>query len=176
MTPSQNPILLPLDADVLIAAHHDYFPRDLFPGFWDCLASHIDSGQLMLIDQIRNEIAGPLPLAEWVGLRPDHSESSTGTQPIADTYGKIADWVQNSAHYTEVAKKTFMEGADGWLAAYCLQTGNTLITNEVFNPNINRKVPLPIICKEFRIKHSNTIGMLRILDARFCWLKPKSPS
>ena len=37
------------DSDVLIAAHRNFYPPDLFPGFWDCMEYHFVSGRISLI-------------------------------------------------------------------------------------------------------------------------------
>lgn len=55
-----------LDANVLIAAHRNYYAPDLFPGFWECLAHYLQAGRLLVIDRVRSEIEYPDELVEWV--------------------------------------------------------------------------------------------------------------
>lgn len=43
-----------LDADVLIAAHRNYYAPDLCPGFWDCVTYHLMAGRLLVIDRVRD--------------------------------------------------------------------------------------------------------------------------
>lgn len=71
-----------------------------------------------------------------------------------------------------VDKDELARVADGWLAAYAKVYNAVLVTNEVFNENVRRKVPLPNICKQFGISHANTLEMLRGLGVRFEWNLP----
>ena len=48
-----------LDANVLMAAHRDYYARDICPGFWEFLAHHIDARRFLIIDKVRGEILYP---------------------------------------------------------------------------------------------------------------------
>ena len=42
-----------VDANILISAHRDHYPPDLFPGIWDSMAHHIVAGRLLIIDRVR---------------------------------------------------------------------------------------------------------------------------
>lgn len=55
-----------LDANVLMAAHRDYYARDICPGFWKFLAHHIDARRFLIIDKVRDEIQTPSELVSWV--------------------------------------------------------------------------------------------------------------
>ena len=39
-----------LDANILINAYRDYYPIDVFPGFWDFLSNNITVGRILIID------------------------------------------------------------------------------------------------------------------------------
>ena len=39
--------------------------------------------------------------------------------------------------------------------------GTVLVTNEVFDSNARRRVPLPNLCRQFDVTYCNTIDMLR---------------
>jgi len=75
-------------------------------------------------------------------------------------------WVQDSSQFLPAAKHEFAGTADGWLAAYAKVHNGIVVTNEVFDSTVKRRVPLPL-CKKFSIPYDNTVGMLRGLGVRF---------
>ena len=158
-----------VDANVLISAYRDYYPPDLFPGVWDSMAHHIVAGRLLIIDRVRAEITGPLGLVQWADQASNGTFVSTVSQLVAASYGKMADWVHENLQFLPAASEEFARGADGWLAAYALVTGAVLVTNEVFIPDVRRRVPLPNLCRQFDVSYRNMLGMLRDLDMRFDW-------
>ena len=155
-----------LDADVLIAAHRDYYAPDFCRGFWDCINHHIGNGRLLIIDRVLSEITSPPDLVQWVG-RVD-LVSTSGTD-VAEAYTEVVDWVQNNPRFNAAAKAEFASKADGWLVAYSMVNDTIVVTNEVYNPNIRRSVKIPNICREFGVDYQNTYSMLRDLNAQFEW-------
>ena len=77
------------------------------------------------------------------------------------------EWVQNDAQYTEAAKVEFANVADGWVVAYAKENALIVVTEEVHNRDIKRKVPIPNLCIRFDVEYMNTINMLRELGIRF---------
>ena len=59
--------------------------------------------------------------------------------------------------------------ADGWLIAYARALGCTVVTLEIANPNVQRKVPIPNVCDAFGVDYTNTFDMLRALATQFEW-------
>ena len=57
--------------------------------------------------------------------------------------------------------------ADGWLVAYAQAHNLTLVTQEVRNPDIKKRVPIPNVCEQFNVNFINTFDMLRQLGVRF---------
>ena len=158
-----------VDANILISAHRDHYPPDLFPGIWDSMAHHIVAGRLLIIDRVRAEITSPSGLVQWADQASNGTFVSTVSQPVAATYGEMADWVQENPQFLPAASEEFSRGADGWLAAYALESGAVLVTNEIFIPDVRRRVPLPNLCRQFDVTYRNMLGMLRDLDMRFDW-------
>ena len=79
-------------------------------------------------------------------------------------------WVQSNGHFQQVAKDEFARVADGWLIAYAQVHGLTVITQEVYDPNVKRKVPIPNVCRQFDVQYGDTFMMLRSLGVRFDWM------
>ena len=161
-----------LDTDVLIAAHRNYYAPDLCPGFWDCIAHHTAKGRLLIIDRVFREVAHPAELVEWMRRVPQHAHVSTSTSPIVEAYSDVMDWVQSNSQFTQAAKGAFAAKADGWLVAYAMVSGTSVLTNEVFDPNVRREVKLPNVCRQFEVDYQDTYAMLRNLGAQFSWEPP----
>ena len=157
------------DTNVLVAAYHHYYAPDLCPGFWDYLAHYIAVDRLLIIDRVYAEIISPAALVDWVAQAADGRFAITGTQPVADAYRRLIDWVQDNPQFTAAARADFARSADGWLAAYAVAHGAIVVTNEVSAPQAQRRVPLPDLCQRFDIPCINTFAMLRDLGVVFEW-------
>jgi len=76
-------------------------------------------------------------------------------------------WVQVRSQFSDAAKADFANGADGWLVAFAKSKGRIVVTHEVLDPNIRRKVPIPNVCNAFGVNYVDTFAMLRELGVRF---------
>ena len=156
-----------LDANVFMTAWHDHYPPDLYPGFWECLEQYSLEGRLISIDRVRSEIISPNDLIAWVSSHWHDSFAFSREQEVVYVFSDMQRWVQTNAQFLPAAKDDFARTADGWLAAYAKTHDATVVTNEVFDPNVRRRVPLPNLCRQFGIAFSNTVDMLRGLGVRF---------
>ena len=161
-----------LDADVLIAAHRNYYAPDLCSGFWNCMTHHLSSGRLLIIDRVLSEIKYPPELVAWVKQASQSALVPTTAPNVVQAYATVMDWVQNNPQFTQAAKDAFARKADGWLVAYAMVNGVHVVTNEVFDPNIRRDVKIPNVCRHFRVNYQDTFEMLRDLRAHFDWSRP----
>ena len=168
MTVRAERIYVP-DTNVLVAAFHHYYAPDICPGFWASLSHNIDSGRLLIIDRVFDEIVSPSELVEWSEQATNFSPAISGTQPVADAYRRLVDWVYDNPQFTTAARADFARAADGWLAAYAMASGTVVVTNEVSAPDARRRVPLPDLCDQFNIPCVNTFDMLRNLGVRLEW-------
>ena len=172
MTTSSSPQLsfstrYSLDANVFIAAWRDHYPIDLYPGFWECLQRFRQEQVLLSVDRVRDEINSPSELVEWLRQHWRGAFSSTRTPEVARVFSDMQMWVESNGQFLPAAKSEFAQVADGWLAAYAKSHGCTLVTNEVFDPNVKRRVPLPNLCRAFYIDYCSTVDMLRRLGVAF---------
>jgi hypothetical protein len=76
-------------------------------------------------------------------------------------------WVQDQSQYTAAAKAEFANEPDGWLVAYAMAKGRTVVTHEVLASDARRNVPIPNLCEPFQIRYIDTFVMLRELEVRF---------
>jgi hypothetical protein len=160
-----------LDANVFIQAHRAYYAFDLCPGYWKALLAHYNGERLCSIDRIRDELTGGGDaLADWVAHTvPEAFFVQTSDAPVSGWFGQMMVWVQAQTQFLPAAKAEFATKADGWLVAYAKAFGFAVVTQEVPNPNIKRKVPIPNVCDAFGVQYIDTFDMLRALATQFEW-------
>jgi hypothetical protein len=159
-----------LDSDVFIAAKNLYYAFDICPGFWDAIVRAYERDRVRSIDRIKAELLAAQPkedLVVWVRTQlPAGFFYSTQTRPVIEAYTEIVMWVQRSAQYFDSAKAKFATEADGWLVAYSMVHGTTVVTNEQPKPESRNSVKLPDVCTQFKVPYKNTFSMLRSLGAK----------
>jgi len=162
-----------LDTNILVEAHRRYYAFDFCPGFWQFIENAHREGRVFSIDRVEKEInMNNDVLADWVNNDlPKEFFLSTARQETAIKFGKLINWAQGTDFKPE-AKAEFAAVADTWLIAQASTEGFTIVTHEILNPNIKRKIPIPNVCAEFGVKFVDTFTMLRDLKARFMWLAP----
>ena len=162
-----------LDSDVFIAAKNSYYAFEICPGFWDSLIHHHGAGRVRSIDRVRGELlAGRKTedLVQWVMTHvPPAFFVDTNEEPVIDAYGQVMLWVQRNAQYFDQAKAKFATEADGWLVAYAMVHGATVVTNEQPRPQSRNRVLLPDVCEQFKVIYRDTFTMLRNLAVRYEW-------
>ena len=157
-----------LDANVFIEAARRYYAFDLAPPFWENLIYHAASGRIRSIDRVRAELErGNDELATWVMGDFSDGFASTDEEDIISSYTEVMDWVYGQDQFSDAAKADFASGADGWLVAYAKSKGRIVVTHEVLDPGIKRKVPIPNVCDAFGVTPVDTFAMLRELGVRF---------
>lgn len=172
---SQSNFRFVLDASVFIGAHRTYYSFDFCPGFWNCLLLHFHGGALLSIDYVRNELLDiskskdvkPDALYKWTKAAPRGLFVSSSEQPVVTAYREIMAWVYSRPQFLQDAKSEFAKKADGWLVAYAQAHGITVVTQEVYDPRIRKKVPIPNVCQQFNVRYLNTFEMLRQLGVQF---------
>ncbi len=164
-----------LDSDVFIAAKNSYYAFMICPGFWDSLIHLHDEGNVCSIDRVRGELlAGRKTedLVQWVKDElPSAFFKDTDEEVVMNAYGQIMLWVQRNAQYFDQAKAKFATEADGWLVAYAMAHGVTVITNEQPRPKSRNRILLPDVCVQFNVSYKDTFAMLHELAVRYEWRK-----
>ncbi|MXX00251.1 MAG: DUF4411 family protein [Acidimicrobiia bacterium] len=156
-----------LDANAFIASWRDHYPIDLFPGVWACLERFAKEERLLSVDKVRREVNGPPELVSWLREKWRAAFASTRDSQVVGVFSEMQDWVHSNELFLPAAKHNFAEAADGWLAAYAKVHSLVLVTNEAYDQEARRRVPLPNLCRQFDVEYRNTIGMLRGLGVAF---------
>jgi len=166
----KKPAAYVLDSDVFIAAKNAYYAFDICPGFWESIVQSHQYDRVRSIDRIKAELLAGQPkedLVVWVKQTvPAGFFHGTQSKPVLDAYAEIALWVQRSTQYLDRAKAKFATEADGWLVAYSMVHGTTVVTNEQPRPDSRSRVLLPDVCRQFKVPSKDTFTMLRSLAVR----------
>ena len=161
-----------LDANVFIQAKRTYYPFDICPGYWDALCWHKTKGTLCSIDKVWHELKrGGDELFTWAA-ESFREDGFVDSSVASADYSSIVHWVQNHSQFNLAAKSEFADVADGWLVALAKSEGYVLVTQEVTNPSIKKKVPIPNVCDAFGVKHLTTYDLLRDLGIVLNWQSP----
>jgi hypothetical protein len=165
-----------LDSDVFIAAKNSYYAFAICPGFWDSLIHHHGAGNVCSIDRVRSELlAGRKTedLVLWVkGQLPSAFFKETDEEAVLNAYEQVMLWVQRNVQYFDQAKAKFATEADGWLVAYAMVYGLTVITNEQPRPESRNRILLPDVCTQFNVAYKHTFFMLTDLAVQYKWSRP----
>jgi len=123
------------------------------------------------IDRVRAELLAGQPkedLVLWVKEQvPPAFFHGTQTNQVLDAYAEIALWVNRNAQYFDRAKAKFATEADGWLVAYSMVHGTTVVTNEQPRPDSRNRVLLPDVCGQFKVSRKDTFSLLREMGTKF---------
>ena len=165
-----------LDSDVFIGAKNSYYAFAICPGFWDSLLHHHSMGNVASIDRVREELlAGRKTedLVIWVHKQlPRTFFMQSGDPAVVEAYEQVMLWVQRNPQYLDQAKAKFATEADGWLVAYAMVHGSTVVTNEQPRPESRNRILLPDVCTQFKVAYQNTFTMLSDLAVRYTWNAP----
>lgn len=161
-----DPVYL-LDSNVFMEAARRYYAFDLDSPFWDNLIRLSEEERIISIDKVKTEIErGKDELAKWATNAFHRAFASSDDDDVIKSYGKIMNWVYQQSQYSDAAKAEYAESPDGWIIAYAHAKQCIIVTHEVLNPNIKRKVPIPNVCQQFSIQWVDTFKMMRELGVK----------
>ncbi|MDN3512967.1 MAG: DUF4411 family protein [Candidatus Brocadia sp.] len=152
-----------LDTSLFTQAKRSYYAFDIARSFWQHLVKSANQGIITSIDKVYNEIKrGQDDLYDWVKKElPPQFFCSTGN--LLTIYQQLITWSSSNNQYTENAKVEFAQydEADTWIVAYALSNRLTIVSQEIFDPKIKRKIPIPNVCKVFDVRYIDTFTFLR---------------
>jgi len=166
-----------VDSNFFIQAHRDYYPLDVTFSFWDKVKRLAESGLIISIDKVREELYTNKKeeekdeLEKWcrANLSNDFFKD---TSQIMTSYGQVSNWaVSKSGQYTPAAINEFLgvDEADAFVISYALSDLNNriVVTQEVSSPDSKKSIKIPDVCIAFNIPVMNTIQMFRNLGETF---------
>jgi predicted nucleic acid-binding protein len=160
--------LILLDANVFIEAKNRYYGFDICPGFWDWMDQVFDEDVKSVRPVWQELMSGDDELADWAKSRKEHSAIlSVDDEAVQVMYGSIANHVVEEAEYHASAAQKFLDGADPWIVAAAAVSGATIVTHEMPQRGVKRRVPIPNICEHFGLNFVNTFDVLRERGVKF---------
>ena len=155
-----------VDTNFFIQAHRIAYPLDVVPSFWQKIKRLAEEGKIVSIDKVKNEIyQNEDELKTWcTDNLPENFFQDTSS--ILGSYSQVVNWAESKrSHYSQAALSEFLdEGeADAWLVSYALHHQVTIITHEISQPEVKRKIKIQEACTPFNVRFINTIDMLREL-------------
>lgn len=161
-----------IDTSVMIEAKNRYYGFDLCPGFWDALIKHNSDSIIQSIDKVKEEINDPKyedDLRNWVNDSvPNKFFNSTEDDSVLEWYVKIINWVQHNPQFKDPAKAEFIQGkCDPYLIAYAKANNCVVISKEAYLPNVQKRVPIPNVCKAFDVEFEDIFKVLKKLGVKF---------
>jgi hypothetical protein len=160
-----------LDTNVFVQAHRRHYAFEICTGFWNCLIHYHQTGRIVSIDRVRDEIIHGDALETWVtASAPPTLFASTAVAAVSKNYADMVRWVQAEPQFRSEAKTEFAQVADGWLCAYAKANAqHVVVTHEERNPQAKRRVPLPNVCLQFGVDYIDPFTMLKDLKVCFQW-------
>lgn len=161
-----------IDTSVFIQAHRAYYSFRLCPGFWDSLIELHKQGRVMSIDRVNDEICfgEEDELTVWAKKQmPKSFFAPSNDLSVVRWYAQIQMWANSQPQFSPAAKAEFADETDAWVVAYAGANNFTVATQEVFSPDIQRKVPIPNICKaeNFKVPCVDVFTMLTRIGVQF---------
>jgi len=159
-----------LDANIFIEAARRYYQFDFAMPFWNFLKNQAQQNIICSIDKVYDELKqGNDRLKDWVINDFDDYFCPTATTSIFRNYQHLVQAIQTNSQYNQRAKDVFMENtnADTWVLAFAMTHNYKIVTHEVIDPNVKKRVPIPNVCEEFDIPYCDTFDMLKELHFSF---------
>lgn len=170
---TDHPVYL-LDTNFYIQAWH-FYPIEIFPGVWKWLKKEHETGRLLLIDKVSDELKG-IGLKEWkkqnlkaVKSPPERIENFAQVMDVAgkvDVAGK---------KYKKEALEEFALAADSFLIADALAYGAVLVTDETLDNQSIKRVKIPNVCRHLNVRMLQPVQLIRELGPCFIWKEEQSP-
>lgn len=160
------------DSNFFIQAHRDYYPLDVVTGFWKQIKELADSGRMIIIDKVKDEIYRKEDeVAFWCRDNLAETFFTAGSSAHSE-YKRVCAWAESrSDHYLRKAIDDFLDNrrADAFLIAFTLadRENRVLVTQEVSNPDCKNKIKIPEPCNHFGVNYVNTMEMFRQLRLTF---------
>lgn len=163
-----------IDSNSFMTPYRQYYAFDLVPTYWDELSKKTDTGRLILLDMVKDEInKGQDDLATWITKKNGFVICNHVTPEVISKYQEVLQYVQTCGLYKEDALQAWAPGyiADPWLIAAAAVNGYTIITAEVSSGGLSPKTPnrnakIPDVAKAFGVKTNNLYYMMRELGIK----------
>lgn len=162
-----------LDSNIFITAANTFYSFDFGMNFWDFLKEQAENNKLASIDKVLDELNRcDNRLKEWANNNFLNYFLPAKKIEVIQKYSELMKWAESkNNHYTTNAIDEFMkeDNADPWLIAFALSKREDylIVTFEKFNKEQKNKIPIPNVCKDFKLETFDLYQMLKDLKFKF---------
>ena len=122
-----------IDSNSFMTPYRQYYAFDLVPTYWKELAKRLDTGRMILLDMVKDEIdKGQDELSAWIDKQTGFVICNHIEPAIISKYQEVLQYVQNCGLYKPQALQNWAPVyiADPWLIAAATVNDYTIITVE----------------------------------------------
>lgn len=153
-----------LDTNVFVEAKNTYYPFARVPKFWSFLSESLTKRELRCCKNVYDDLLKQRDqLAGWAKARKGNGMCIQPEPGVFNRYKEICGFIIPTYSYRWYEE--FCNGSDGWVIAYAMHFGGTVVTQE--SKSRKRKIRIPVVCKKFDVPWVDTFQMLEKLNARF---------
>ncbi|HIF9106269.1 TPA: DUF4411 family protein [Photobacterium damselae] len=157
-----------LDANTFIEAKGRYYGMNICPAYWEWLLQAHSKQEIVSIEMIKQELlSGHDELAHWAKNHSHIFMSESAIDIQHHFQNDVLPAIYGMDNMKAGSHDDFLSGADPWLIATAMSLGATVVTQEVYKPDIKKKIHIPNVCKILNVPYMNTFQMLHELQARF---------
>lgn len=148
-----------IDTSSFLDAWDRWYPIDVFPSFWQKLGQFIEHGVVISSEEVYTEIERKHDeLFEWVKAR-----RSMFVELSDDVQDAVTTIMREFPQLVDARSgKSF---ADPFVIATAMVNDATVVTGEAYGTETRPKIP--IVCDRFKVRHLQTVGLLRALGIAF---------
>jgi len=162
-----------IDANVLIAPYNNYYSFDLLPTFWDQMKKHIECGNIIILDLVKDEIEKHTDddLSKWLKTIKIKTYIKFRNPNTIPCYSEIIKHVDECGYY--ITDKVLLDwdhpSADPWLIATASAYKYKIVTFEqtagkLSNKSKSKRAKIPDVCDHFGVEYCNLYEMMRSLS------------
>ncbi len=159
-----------LDSNIFIQSKNLHYRFSFCGNFWNLLREMHAKEMVFTISAVKDELLKINDeLSDWVKESPQ--EMFLDNWEALDIWVGVTEYPRTCGHpYFDYALEEFADEkeADAWLIAYANKFGYTIVTNEVKNPSMKKKVPLYDIAQAFNVPCITLFDFLERHSENFC--------
>jgi hypothetical protein len=149
-----------LDTSALIDAWERYYPVDVFPGVWNVVDELMQSGSIVMSDEVFKEIRRKSD-GVYLWSKKYKSACIPLDLPVQNELAKIL-----ATCPAIIDPRKNRSGADPVVIAVAMTRSMTVVTGER-KANSLKKPKIPDVCDHFNVPWCNIAGMFRGLKLQF---------
>lgn len=164
------------DTNFFLDADLRYYNHSFFNDFWKLIKFLSQKEEFKSIEKVKTELTTK---NDWVSdfAKELPQQFFIDETKYTQSYREIINHSQN-LNVSPLAKEMFADEnkADAWLVAVALQSGYTIVSNEKFVDEKERKnIKIPRICKELKIECIDIFSFIEEYKIEFGVKKPEIP-